>query len=143
VGIGFAIPSNLVESTLASALAGKGIRRPWLGANGESVTHEIAQSLGLARPAGVLVESVYPGGPADRAGLQTGDVVLAVNGREVDDPQGLKFRIATGKLGGSATLDIYRKGQRLSLRLPLTEAPESPPRDLTQIAGNNPLSGAT
>jgi Do/DeqQ family serine protease len=143
VGIGFAIPSNLVSSTVASALAGKGIKRPWFGASGEAVTNEIALGLGMTRPAGVLIAEVYPGGPADRAGLRSGDVVLAIDGREVSDPEALKFRIATRKLGETATLDVLRRGQRVALRVMLAEAPEVPPRDVTLLSGNQPLAGAT
>lgn len=143
IGIGFAIPSNLVASTVASALAGKGIKRPWFGASGETVTSEIAQGLGLARPSGVLIGEIYPGGPADRAGLRPGDVVFAVDNREVNDPQGLKFRIATRKLGETAVLDVLRRGQRLRLPVALIEAPETPPRSVTRLNGNQPLAGAT
>lgn len=143
IGIGFAIPSNLVASTVASAMAGKGIRRPWFGATGETVTVEIAQGLGLSRPNGVLIGEVYRGGPSDRAGLRAGDVVLAIDGREVNDPQALRFRIATRKLGDTARVDISRRGQRQSLQIALTEAPENPPRDRTQLTGNQPLAGAT
>lgn len=143
IGIGFAIPSNLVASTVASAMAGKGIRRPWFGATGETVTAEIAQGLGLSRPNGVLIGEVYRGGPSDRAGLRAGDVVLAIDGREVNDPQALRFRIATRKLGDTARVDISRRGQRQSLQIALTEAPENPPRDRTQLTGNQPLAGAT
>lgn len=143
VGIGFAIPSNLVASTVASALAGKGIRRPWFGASGETVTNEIAQGLGMTRPGGVLISEVYPGGPADRAGLRAGDVVLSIDGREVSDPEALKFRIATRKLGETATLSVLRRGQRVNLNVALVEAPEVPPRELTALSGNQPLAGAT
>lgn len=143
VGIGFAIPSNLVASTVASAMAGKGIRRPWFGASGEPVTNEVAQGLGLARPGGVLISDVYPGGPADRAGLRVGDVVLAMDGRPVDDPEALRFRIATRKLGEIATLDVLRRGRRIALDVALVEAPEVPPRDTTLLKGNHPLAGAT
>ncbi|WP_428247020.1 DegQ family serine endoprotease [Ferrovibrio sp.] len=143
VGIGFAIPSNLVAATVASALSGKGIRRPWFGANATPVTSEAAQGLGMERPNGVLVGQTFPGGPADRAGLRTGDVVLKVDGREVNDPRALKFRIATRKLGETATLDILRQGRLRSLTISLTEAPETPPRELTQLGGNHPLAGAT
>ncbi|MBP7064208.1 DegQ family serine endoprotease [Ferrovibrio sp.] len=143
VGIGFAIPSNLVAATVASALSGKGIRRPWLGANGGTVTTEVAQGLGLERPGGVLVGQIYPGGPADRAGLRTGDVILKVDGREVNDPRALKFRIATRKLGEAASLEVLRQGRPRTLSIPLTEAPETPPREVTQMTGNHPFAGAT
>lgn len=143
IGIGFAIPANLVSSTVASAMAGKGIKRPWFGANGEAVTSEIAQGLGMARPNGVLVGEVWRGGPADRAGLKAGDVVLAIDGREVNDPQALRFRIATRKLGDTAALDVLRRGQRTTLQIALQDAPETPARNLTQLSGNQPLAGAT
>jgi Do/DeqQ family serine protease len=143
IGIGFAIPSNLVASTVASALAGKGIKRPWFGAHGETVTSDIALGLGLSRPGGVLVSEVYPGGPADRAGLRPGDVILTVDGREVNDPQGVKFRIATRRIGETATIEVLRRGQRLRLSVALVEAPETPPRDVTTLGGNQPLAGAT
>jgi len=143
VGIGFAIPANLVASTVASALSGKGIRRPWFGAQGNPVTAEIAQGLGMERPAGVLVGQIYPKGSADRAGLRTGDVILRVDGREVNDPRALKFRIATRKLGETAKLQVLRQGKLREVSIPLIEAPETPPRDITQLGGNQPLAGAT
>ena len=143
IGIGFAIPSNLVSATVASALAGKGIRRPWLGARGQPVTAEIAQGLGLSRPGGVLVGEVQAGSPAARAGLQPGDLVQAVDGRPVSDPQALKFRIATRKLGETAVLDILRRNVAMKLTIDLVEAPEDPPRDVTELQGNQPLAGAT
>jgi serine protease Do len=143
IGIGFAIPANLVSSTVASALAGKGIKRPWFGAQGETVTYELARSLGLDRPGGVLINAVYRGGPADRAGLKAGDIVEAVDGREVSDPRALKFRISTRRLGETAKLEVMREGRRVDLTVALVEAPETPPRDLTGLQGNQPLAGAT
>src|SRR3546814_7785917 len=113
IGIGFAIPANLVSSTVASALAGKGIKRPWFGAQGETVTFELARSLGLDRPGGVLINAVYRGGPADRAGLKAGDVVLTVDGREVNDPRALKFRISMRRLGETVKLDVIREGSHV------------------------------
>ncbi len=142
MGIGFAIPSNLVNQTVHQAVTGKGIVRPWLGAGGQMVTAELAGSLGMARPAGVLLSDVYAGGPADRAGLKTGDIILKVDGREVLDPRALKFRIAARGVGETATLDIQRKGEARKISLPLETPPENPPRDVTTLAGNGPLSGA-
>jgi Do/DeqQ family serine protease len=143
VGIGFAIPANLVAATVASAAAGKGIARPWLGASGQVVTAEIASGLGLDRPQGVLITGVHPGGPAQRAGLRQGDLILRVDGREVADPRALKFRIATRPLGSTTTLDVVRRGQPFSISLPLMPPPETPPRQLTLLEGSHPLAGAT
>ena len=141
IGIGFAIPSNMVRTVIDAS--GKTIVRPWLGANGQPVTPDIAASVGLARPAGVLVNEIYPGGPADRAGLKVGEVVTQVNGREIDDAEGLRYRIATLPIGGAATLTVQRQGKERSLPVTLAAPPETPRRDLTTLAGREPLAGAT
>jgi serine protease Do len=142
-GIGFAIPANMVKSVVDAALSGGKIVRPWLGATGQAVTAEIAGGLGLDRPAGVLIDEVYPGGPADRAGLRVGDVVLAVDGKEIFDPEALNFRIATLGVGQVARLSVLQKGVRKEVSLPLSPAPEAPKRNISRIDGANPLSGAT
>ncbi len=143
IGIGFAIPSLMVRTVLAS-LGTKGrIIRPWLGASGQPVTAEIAASLGLPRPIGVLVKEVVPNSPAARAGLRVGDVIERVNGHEVEDAQALRFRIATLPVGSTARLASYRAGVNRELEAVLTAPPEDPPRDETRLAGDNPLAGAT
>ncbi|WP_368744860.1 Do family serine endopeptidase [Desertibaculum subflavum] len=143
LGIGFAIPSNLVASVLHAATLGTGVVRPWTGATFQAVTAEIAQSLGFDRPVGVIVRAVYPKGPADRAGIRVGDVITSVDGREVLDPRMLKFRIATKPVGQTAQVEIRRAGAARTVRFPLEAAPENPPRDETLIKGNIPLAGAT
>jgi serine protease Do len=74
----------------------------------QSVDQTLANSFGLSKPAGALVSSVDPGGPAAKAGLQAGDVILAVNGQSVDDSTDLPAQIAAMKPGSNATLDIWR-----------------------------------
>jgi len=143
VGIGFAIPSSLVKAVLASIAQGGKVVRPWLGASGEAVTQEIAQSLKLPRPAGVLINQIVRDGPAAKAGLKLGDVVTAVQGREVDDPEALRFRLATLPLGGEARLTVLRDGAEQMVAVRLSPPSEDPPRDTSEIAGANPLSGAT
>ena len=143
LGIGFAIPSNMVRSVINGITRGGPLVRPWLGAWGQDVSADIAQSIGLERPRGVLINDVYPGVAADRAGLRVGDVLLAVNGREVNDPQALKYRIATLEVGASARLDVWRRGRPLTLTLRLAPPPEVPPRDVTDLGGRQPLAGAT
>jgi Do/DeqQ family serine protease len=142
MGIGFAIPSNLVASVLHAATLGTGVVRPWAGATFQAVTAEIAQSLGFDRPVGVIVRAVHPSGPADRAGIRVGDVITAVDGREVLDPRMLKFRIATKPVGQTAQLEVRRAGAVRNVRLPLEAAPEDPPREQTLIKVG-PLAGAT
>ncbi len=143
LGIGFAIPANMVSSVIAGVTDGGRLVRPWIGAQGQGVTAEIASSLGLDRPQGVLVSKVFPGGPADRAGLRVGDVVLAVNGKAVDDDEALRFRVATLSVGGTAELRLWRRGREHRLIVDLVAAPEDPPSEVTELSGAHPFSGAT
>ncbi len=143
IGIGFAIPSNMVASVIDAIDRQGKVVRPWLGATTQDVTAEIGASLGLDRPVGVIVRDVWRGGPADEAGLRQGDVITAVDGRPIDDRAGLSFRIATLRLGATARLSILRGGRAQTLRLSVMSAPEIPPRNLTALTGQHPLSGAT
>jgi Do/DeqQ family serine protease len=143
LGIGFAIPSNMVRAVITGITKDGKLVRPWLGAMGQGVTQDIASSLGLKRPTGVLVSHVYEGSAADRAGLRVGDVVLAVNGHEVNDPKALNFRIATLPVGDTVVLRAWRRSGTTALRLVLVPPPETPPRDVTGLDGRHPLSGAT
>src|SRR5580704_10207907 len=94
-GVGFAIPANMVQVVVASAKSGgDAVKRPWLGAKLQAVTPDIADSMGLKRPAGALVASVSSGSPADRAGLKAGDVILTVDGQAVDDVNAFDYRFA-------------------------------------------------
>jgi serine protease Do len=140
VGIGFAIPSNMVRRILEGSGSG-GVKLAWFGADGQAVTSEIARSIGLSRPGGVLIKSVYPGGPAAQAGLKTGDVVLAVDGVGIDDMQALNYRIATHKAGDAPTMKISSNGQARDVTVKLSLPPETP-RQATTIGGRNPLTGA-
>ena len=144
VGIGFAIPVNMVKVVVESAKSGsKSVRRPWLGAKLQTVTPEIAESLGLARPTGALVASLSEGGPATEAGIKRGDVILSIDGQPVDDPDAFGFRFATHSLGQSASVTVRRAANDVTLPIKLRTAPETPPRDLSKIEGLNPLSGVT
>jgi serine protease Do len=143
LGIGFAIPVNMVKAVLRGAVSGGRVVRPWLGASGQAVTAEIAESLGLDRPTGVLINAVHPEGPAARAGLAVGDVVWALNGREVHDADVLRFRLATLAVDGTATLEVLRDSDRLTLQIALVAPPEEPPRNLTYLEGGHPLAGGT
>ncbi|MGO8868802.1 MAG: DegQ family serine endoprotease [Alphaproteobacteria bacterium] len=142
IGIGFAIPSNMVRTVVRGILSGGKLVRPWFGAEGQTVSADIASSLGLARPMGVLVNDVYKGGPAAAAGLKPGDVILKIDGRAVDDAESLRYRIATKPLNGKADLTVYRQGRQLELTIALTAPPESVPRETTRLEGSSPLTGA-
>ena len=140
-GIGFAIPANMVRVVVASAKGGgHEVKRPWLGAKLQAVTGDIADSMGLKRPTGALVASVAPEGPAARAGLKPGDVIVAVDDQAVDDPNAFDYRFATKPLGGTAALGLLRDGRELSVKVALQTAPETP-RDEITIRSRSPFSG--
>jgi Do/DeqQ family serine protease len=144
IGIGFAIPAAMVKVVVASAQAGSDrVLRPWLGASMQNVSAEIAESLSMDHPTGALVTDVAKGGPAADGGLVTGDVVLAVDGIPVSDPDEFGYRFATKALGGTAQLDVLRKGEHVTVPVKLIVAPETTPRDETVLQGNSPLAGAT
>ena len=142
-GVGFAIPSNMVRVVVASARAGgHAVMRPWLGAKLQAVTPDIADSMGLKRPAGALIASVTSGGPAAQAGLKAGDVIVSVDDQEVDDANAFDYRFATKPLGGAAKLGVLRAGRPLSITVALRSAPEIP-RDEMTIQARSPFAGAT
>ena len=143
LGIGFAVPSNMVRRILDSAISGKPLVRPWLSFTGKPVTSEIANALGLVRPVGVLIEKIDHNGPGKRAGLAPGDVVVAVDRHDVDDVQALRFRIATKSIGESVDLKVVRRGELRTVPFNLIAPPENPPRNLTLIRGRNPFAGVT
>lgn len=143
LGIGFAIPATMVRSVVEGALGAGKIVRPWLGAAGQAVTSEIAKSLDLGRPVGVLINNVHPDSPANEAGLGTGDVVLSVDGQEITDPEGLKFRIATRPVGGTVDITILRDGDERNLSVDLVPPPEVPPRNESVLEGIHPFQGVT
>ncbi|PZN98569.1 MAG: serine protease [Hyphomicrobiales bacterium] len=144
VGIGFAIPSAMVRVVLESAKAGaKTVRRPWFGARLQALTADVADGLGLDRPAGSVVASVVEKGPAAEGGLLRSDVILAVDGVNVDDPESFGYRFATRPLGGVASLTVLRGGKRSVVPVKLIPAPELRPREPVTLSGRSPLAGLT
>ncbi|MBX9925891.1 MAG: Do family serine endopeptidase [Hyphomicrobiaceae bacterium] len=141
-GIGFAIPSNLVRVYVDSALKGKKLERPWLGAKLEPVTREIAEDLKLDRVTGAVVTRVLNTGPANEAGLQPGDVILRVDGFEATDPRSVLYRLQTKGVGNAARLDIVRKGKPVGVSIPVVAAPVPGKDDIRNLSGKHPLDGA-
>jgi Do/DeqQ family serine protease len=140
-GIGFAIPANMVRVVVTSAKGGSAaVKRPWLGARLQAVTPDLAEGLGLKRPIGALVGSVAPGSPAARAGLKTGDLILAVDGQPVDDPNAFDYRFATKPLGGVAQVGLLRGGKEARIAIALETAPDTR-RDETVIRARSPFLG--
>ena len=143
VGIGFAIPSAMVRVVLGGILAEGRPVRPWFGAQVQDITPDIAESLGLDRPRGVLVNQVSDGSPASEAGLAVGDVILSVEERDVLDDDFLRYQFATLPVDGEARLGVLKDGDEATLRVALIPPPDDPPRDETVLEGNHPFNGVT
>jgi Do/DeqQ family serine protease len=141
-GIGFAIPANMVKVVVASARGGgSAVKRPWLGAHLQAVTSEIAESMGLKRPTGALVASLTAGSPAARGGLKIGDLIVAIDGQEVEDPNAFDYRFATKSLGGTAKVGIVRAGKETTVTVALEPLADTP-RDELVISTRSPFQGA-
>ena len=141
-GVGFAVPSNMVRLVVDSAIAGHKLERPWLGAKLDTMTREMAEALGIARVAGAIVTRVYDIGSAAQAGLQAGDVIVAVDGYEVADARAILYRLTTRGVGNRCRLDIVRKGRQLSLDVALRAAPQAGKDDVRNLSGAHPFDGA-
>jgi Do/DeqQ family serine protease len=140
-GVGFAIPANMVKVVVASAkTGGKAVARPWLGAKLQTVTADIADSMGLKRPSGALIANVAPDSPAARASLKPGDLIVSVDGQNVEDPNAFDYRFATKPLGGTARLGIVRGGREQTVTIALQIAPEMPREEIV-IRSRSPFSG--
>jgi Do/DeqQ family serine protease len=142
-GIGFAIPANMVRVVVASAKSGgKAVRRPWLGARLQAVTPEIAETLGLRLPSGALVANVVPNSPAARAGLKLSDLIVAIDGQVVEDPNAFDYRFATRPLGGKSEIDVQRAGKPIKLSVTLETAPDTGRNEIV-LTTRSPFQGAS
>jgi serine protease Do len=141
VGIGFAIPSNLALPVIESLKEDGRVRRGWLGVRIQTVTDEIAESLGLEHSNGALVASVTPDGPAEEADIQPGDVVLEFDGKPIDRMRGLPRIVAETPIGKAVEVEIWRRGERRSVEVTLGELPEEEElAALTQSEAETPSS---
>ena len=140
VGVGFAVPVNMVKSIIGAAGTGK-LVRPWVGVEGQAVDSDIAAGLGLDRPRGVLVNRLSAKSPAAAAGLRAGDVITAIDGKEVTDSSELQFRVATKNIGSTAIFTVLRDGKAQNIKVKMSPPPEVPPRNLTVLRGNPLFSG--
>lgn len=143
VGIGFAIPTNMVRTVLLGLTGGGRVVRPWIGAEGQGVNSDIAASIGMKRPVGILINGVYPKGPANRAGIKVGDVIIGVRNHDVNDTESLRFRIATRPIGQTLKIKLIRRGKVRFVNFPVEAPPEKPKINKTELSGYNPLQGVT
>jgi serine protease Do len=125
IGIGFAVPANIASPVVSQLIKFGETRRGWLGVRVQSVTPEIAESLGLGKPRGALVAGVTSGGPAAKAGVQAGDVIVAFDDKPITEMRDLPRRVADTPVGDAATVKVWRKGQTRTFHLTLGRLEES------------------
>jgi serine protease Do len=126
VGIGFAIPANLAKDVVAQLKQFGVARRGWIGVRIQQVTEEIAQGMGLPSAQGALVADVTQGGPAQKAGLQNGDVVITFDNKPITDSKLLPRVVAATPIGKTVNIDLLRKGRKQSYRIVIAKLDEGP-----------------
>ncbi|HYC97007.1 trypsin-like peptidase domain-containing protein [Brevundimonas sp.] len=142
-GVGFAVPATMVRRVVDSAVGGAtAVVRPWLGVKGDTISADIARSLGLDRPQGLVVTDVYAGGPGDRAGLREGDVITAIDGAEVNDQGGLNFRVGTRAPNDTVQVSVLRDGRPQTLNARVQPLPGDADIDRATVIRSGVLSGA-
>jgi len=122
-GIGFAIPVDLVAAVMTQLIEHGRVIRGWIGISMNNLTPDLAEAFGLEEPAGVVVTGVYPGSPAEAAGIRRGDVILAVDGRKIYDGRSLMDLIAARQPGGEVRIRGLRQGHPLELTVAIAERP--------------------
>jgi Do/DeqQ family serine protease len=143
IGIGFAIPSNIVRAVVDAAKRGSDFfERPYIGATFDVVTPQIAEALGMERPVGALVTAVSPDGPAAKAGLAPGDVVLALNKATIEHVDALGYRLSTQSIDATVELTVLSEGAEKQLEVGLVRAPEGAGLMEATIRGRSPFAGA-
>jgi serine protease Do len=138
VGIGFSVPAALAKPVVAQLTEFGRTRRGWLGVRIQTVTDEIAESLGLDKPKGALVAGVTDGGPAEKAKIEAGDIVISFDGKPIASMNHLPRAVAETKIGREVPVDVWRKGKLLRLKVTVGELDES-----DQVASVEPEKGPT
>lgn len=141
-GIGFAVPANVVRVFADAALRGERVSYPWIGASFDAVTEADADRAGINGSRGAVVAEVSDGSPAELAGLESGDVVVAYDGAPIDSPSVLSYHLLVSGEDHSARYEVMRRGRRIDLTITAIEPPETVARDQRAIGGRSPFTGA-
>ncbi len=123
-GIGFAIPINLAKHVADQLLASGKVQRAWLGIQLAELTPELAEGFGLSVQQGILVQSVLPGTPAEKAGFRRNDVIVEFNGLSVSEVPKFRLKVADTKIGSRVPVTVLRDGKRVDLNVLLAERPK-------------------
>ncbi|WP_448168046.1 Do family serine endopeptidase [Burkholderia ambifaria] len=132
LGIGFAIPVSTARTVLESIITTGSVTRGWIGVEPQDVTPEIAESFGLQQKTGAIVAGVLQGGPADKAGIKPGDILVSVNGDEITDTTKLLNTVAQIKPGTSTKVHVVRKGKEFDVNVVIGKRPPPPKQALDE-----------
>ncbi len=127
VGIGFSIPSNLVRNVIAQLRQYGVARRGWIGVRIQAVTDDLAEGLGLPSATGALITDVTPKGPAAKASIVNGDLVVGFDGKPVGDSRALPRIVADTPVGKTVSVDLLRKGQKQTVRMTVAKLEDDKP----------------
>ncbi len=144
VGIGFAIPASTLHDVVAQLQAHGRVARGWLGVEVQAITPEIAASFGSKELKGAIVANVVPNGPAAKAGFHQGDLIVAVNGKAIEDSRDLTRRVAALPAGSNATFTVVRGGSQQQIRVNIAQRRDQQvaSNDVPQKSGSAPASTA-
>ncbi|PXX28040.1 MULTISPECIES: Do family serine endopeptidase [Burkholderia] len=132
LGIGFAIPVSTARTVLESIITTGSVTRGWIGVEPQDVTPEIAESFGLQQKSGAIVAGVLQGGPADKAGIKPGDILVTVNGEEITDTTKLLNVVAQIKPGTPTKVHVVRKGKEFDVNVVIGKRPPPPKQTLDE-----------
>ena len=131
----------MVATVIQSAETGQKIVRPWMGGTFQDVTSDIADSLGFARPEGALIVELHLMSPLTKAGLRRGDVIVAMDGKLIENAQELSYLIATSHVGDTRLVEYRRGPASRQIQIKLIAAPDNGNRSETTINGRTPMAG--
>lgn len=143
-GIGFAIPANLVREFVKQARSGaEEFQRPWAGMSGQPVDADLAASLGMDLPEGMVISELHPQSPFAEAGFEVGDVITEVDGQAVNSPSEMVFRMSVAGIDGISDVGRLRGDERETLKVSMFTAPDEPPSQALVLKDSSPLPGLT
>ncbi|HEY1708866.1 MAG TPA: DegQ family serine endoprotease [Rhizomicrobium sp.] len=126
VGIGFSIPSNLAKQVIGQLRQFGSARRGWIGVRIQALTDDIAEGMNLPNTHGAIITQVTPNGPAAKAGIHNGDLVVGFDGKPVQDSRALSRMVADTAIGKTTNIDVLRNGQKSSLKISIARLDETP-----------------